>query len=98
MIPCSDVFDQSVMTALLTHDPVVQQYRAFFSSFDWSVVDDWQDQRSPRGRHGHPISAYLKAFLIRINEGLIYFTDQASFARHRARLSVRAGSHRALWL
>ena len=33
MIPSSDLFDQSVMTALLEHDPVVEQYRAFFSLF-----------------------------------------------------------------
>lgn len=91
MIPCSDVFDQSVMTALLTHDPVVQQYRAFFSYFDWSVVDDWQDQRSPRGRHGHPISAYLKAFLIRINEGLIYFTQLRAFLIKHPLLVIELG-------
>ncbi len=31
MIPSSDLFDQSTIAALLDHDPLVQDYRAFFS-------------------------------------------------------------------
>jgi hypothetical protein len=69
MIPSSQVFDQSTMTQLLAHDPVVGDYRALFSLFDWSLVQQWQEQRSVRGRPAHPESAYLKAFLVRINEG-----------------------------
>ena len=61
----------STMTALLEHDPVVQDYRAFFALLDWSTVEHWQTQRPPRGRPAHPESAYLKAFLVRIREGLI---------------------------
>lgn len=30
MIPASGLFDQSTITALLDHDPVVQNYHAFF--------------------------------------------------------------------
>ena len=80
------------MAALLDHDPVVTDYRAFFSLFDWSVVERWQAQRSARGLHGHPICAYLKAFLVRINEGLQYtsqlrrFAAVTSLARDRIRL------------
>ncbi len=70
MIPASDLFDQSLITALLDHDPVVLGYRALFALFDWTVVDAWQAQQSDRGRPGHPISAYLKAFLVRLNEGI----------------------------
>ncbi len=66
MIPASQTFDQSTMTALLAHDPVVQEYRAFFSLLDWSVVDRWEAERSSRGRPAHPESAYLKAFLVRL--------------------------------
>ena len=72
MIPSSALFDQSVMQRLLDHDPVVADYRAFFSLLDWSLVDQWQAQRSSRGRPAHPESAYLKAFLLRIREGMIY--------------------------
>jgi hypothetical protein len=63
MIPSSDLFDQSVVTQLLDRDPVVQDYRAFFSLLDWAVVEQWQAQHSSRGRPAHPESAYLKAFL-----------------------------------
>jgi hypothetical protein len=58
MIPTSDLFDQSVITALLDHDPLVQDYRAFFSLLDWSVVEQWEAKRSTRGRPAHPTSAY----------------------------------------
>jgi hypothetical protein len=70
MIPSSALFDQSTIAALLDHDPLVADYRAFFSLLDWSVVDDFQAQRSSRGRPAHPESAYLKAFLLRIREGM----------------------------
>ena len=50
MIPSSAIFDQSVMQHLLDLDPVVQDYRAFFSCLDWSLLDQWQAQRSSRGR------------------------------------------------
>jgi hypothetical protein len=70
MIPASRVFDQSTIAALLEHDPVVQDSRAFFALFDWSLVEDWQAHQSARGRPAHPESAYLKAFLLRIREGL----------------------------
>jgi hypothetical protein len=70
MIPATAVFDQSQMTHLLNIDPLVQEYRALFSLLDWSLVEHWQAQRSHRGRPSHPLSAYLKAFLVRIREGL----------------------------
>jgi hypothetical protein len=58
MIPSSALFDQSVLALLLEHDPVVADYRAFFALLDWSLVQDWQAQRSSRGRPPHPESAY----------------------------------------
>lgn len=80
MVPSSHLFDQSTMTALLSHDPLVADYRAFFASFDWSVVERWQTQRSPfYGSHGHPLVAYLKAFLVRIQEGLRYAKQLRAF-------------------
>jgi len=79
MIPTSSVFDQSVMTAMLDHDPVVAQYRAFFSFLDWSLVEHFQAERSGPGRPAHPESAYLKAFLIRQNEGFLYTSQLRRF-------------------
>ena len=75
MIPASRVFDQSTLAALLEYDPLVADYRAFFASLDWSLVDSWQARRSTRGRPAHPERAYLKAFLVRLREGLL-FTSQ----------------------
>jgi len=75
MIPASDLFDQPTLSALLLHDPLVAEYRAFFSLLDWFVVEQWEAKRSGLGRPAHPESAYLKAFLIRIREGMLYTTQ-----------------------
>src|SRR3989442_7881657 len=96
MIPSSDLFDQSVMTALLDHDPLVQQYRAFFSLFDWSVVDQWQAGRSARGRPAHPESAYLKAFLLRQCEGFLYTSQLHRFLLNHPLLIIDLGFHLVL--
>jgi hypothetical protein len=93
MIPASHLFDQSTMAALLEHDPVVADYRAFFALLDWSLVDQWQAQRSARGRPAHPESAYLKAFLIRIREGLIYTSQLRRFLLKHPLLVIELGFH-----
>jgi hypothetical protein len=91
MIPPSAVFDQSTMMNLLDHDPVVCDYRAFFSLFDWSLVDRWQERRSPRGRPPHPESAYIKAFLLRIHEGLMYTSHLRRFLLKHPLLVIELG-------
>jgi hypothetical protein len=92
MIPSSSLFDQSTMTALLSHDPLVADYRAFFAELDWSVVERWQAQRSPfYGSHGHPLSAYLKAFLVRIQEGLRYAKQLRAFLLKHPLLVIELG-------
>ena len=93
MIPTSSLFDQSVMAALLEHDAVVQQYRAFFSLFDWALVDDFQAHRSARGRPAHPESTYLKAYLVRINEGLIYTSQLRRYLVKHPLLVIELGFH-----
>ena len=97
MIPSSPFFDQSTMTALLDHDPLLQQYRAFFALFDWSIVDHWTSTRSTRGRPPvHPESAFLKAFLMRINEGLMYSTQTRAFLVKHPLLIIELGFHLVL--
>jgi Transposase DDE domain len=91
MIPTSDLFDQSTMAALLDHDPVVQDYRAFFALLDWSLVEHWQAQRSARGRPAHPESAYLKAFLVRIREGLLFTSQLRRFLLKHPLLVIELG-------
>jgi hypothetical protein len=94
MIPASHRFDQSTIASLLEVDPLVREYRAFFSLLDWSVVQRWQAQRSACfGSHGHPLTAYLKAFLLRIKEGLIYAKQLRDFLRKHPLLVIELGFH-----
>lgn len=79
MIPSSTRFDQSTLAAMLDVDPLVQQYRAFFALLDWSPLARWQAGRTDRGHHGHPLAAYLKAFLVRLCEGHRYTTQLRRF-------------------
>jgi hypothetical protein len=96
MIPASLVFDQITLAALLEHDPVVTDYRAFFSLLDWSIVERWEAQQSSRGRPAHPEAAYLKAFLIRIREGFSYSTQLRSFLVKHPLLVLELGFHLVL--
>ena len=92
MIPASVRFDQSTMASLLEVDPLVQEYRAFFSLLDWSVVERWQAQRSAcYGSHGHPLTTYIKAFLLRIKEGLIYAKQLRAFLLNHPLLVIELG-------
>ena len=92
MIPTSDHFDQSTMATLLNLDPVVQDSRAFFALLDWSVVEQWPQPRSSRrGRPAHPLSAYLKALLIRVREGFIYTTQLRRFLLKHPLLVIELG-------
>jgi hypothetical protein len=92
MIPASSRFDQSTMASMLDVDPLVKDYRAFFSLFDWSVVQQWQESRSACcGSHGHPLTAYIKAFLLRIKEGLIYAKQLRDFLLQHPLLIIELG-------
>ncbi len=96
MIPASHLFDQSTMAAQLDHDPVVAAYRAFFSLLDWSIVEQWDTDHHRRGRPGHPTSSSLKAFFVRINEGLIYTTPLRVFLAKHPLLVIDLGFHLVL--
>lgn len=96
MIPASHIFDQSTLAKLLAHDPIVTDYRAFFSALDWSVVGRWEAQQSSRGRPSHPQAAYLKAFLIRVREGLIYTAQLHQFLLDHPLLVLELGFHLVL--
>ena len=91
MIPTSAVFDQSTLTALLDHDPLVADYRAFFASLEWSLVDQWQARHSARGRPPHPERAYLKAFLVRLREGLLFTSQLRRFLLVHPLLVIELG-------
>jgi hypothetical protein len=93
MIPSSVVFDQSTLIHMLEYDPVVQDYHAFFALLEWPLVEQWQAQRSTRGRPPHPESAYLKAFLIRLREGFACTTQLRRFLVKHPLLIFDLGFH-----
>lgn len=91
MIPSSTRFDQSVIQHMLDVDPLVQDYRRFFADLDWSLVERWQAARSTRGRPAHSESAYLKAFLVRIREGMSYTSQLHRFLLKHPLLVIELG-------
>jgi hypothetical protein len=97
MIPVSSVFDQPTLHALLDHDPLVQSYRSFFSLLDWSLVEQWERQQSTHRRPPlHCESSYLKAFLLRIREGLSSFVHLRRFLLEHPLLILEFDFHLVL--
>ncbi len=92
MIPASTHFDQSTLVTLLQLDPLVSEYRAFFALLDWSLVHRFDHHKHcSRGRPSHPLAAYLKAFLLRIREGLLYTTQLRRFLLKHPLLIIELG-------
>lgn len=91
MIPCSQRFDQSTMSNLLDADPVVQRYRNFLALFDWRVVPEPPVKPSQPGRPAHPLCAYLKALLLKRNEGFASCTQLRRFLVEHPLLVLELG-------
>ena len=91
MIPYSQVFDQQTMTRMLDHDPVVQRYRSFFALFDWSVVPEPVVDPSQPGKRPHPPTAYIKALLLKLEEGLTFCTRLRRFLLEHPLLVLELG-------
>jgi hypothetical protein len=91
MVPTSSTFDQSTLHTMLDNDPLVLDYRRFFAEFDWALVERWHATRSTRGRPAHPESAYLKAFLVRIREGMLYTSHLHRFLLRHPLLVIELG-------
>jgi hypothetical protein len=51
-------------------DPVVQRWTALFAPMDWAAIDASARVGVPPGPVPHPPSAYLKALVIKVHEGL----------------------------
>ena len=69
MLPYFRLFDQRTLSLLMEHDAIVQRYRALFALLDRQVLPDPVPDASRPGKLAHPESAYIKALLIKINEG-----------------------------
>jgi hypothetical protein len=91
MIPSSETFDQSTLARLIECDTVVQRYRAFFSFIDWQPVLQREAEHSSRGRPTHPISAYIKALLVKLIEGKEYVTQLRAYLVEHPLLIIELG-------
>lgn len=86
--------------AHFAHDPVAQRYEELFRWLDWSVVGEKDDSLPQPGRLPHLAAAYLKAYLVMVNQKPEYHTDLYNYLRdHPAlvwligfRLVANAGS------
>ncbi|HMN28652.1 MAG TPA: hypothetical protein PKE45_10930, partial [Caldilineaceae bacterium] len=79
MITSGAVFEQAVIEQMLTYDPVVQEYRAFFGLFDWDAVPERVEDRPWPGKAPHPEKAHVKALLVKQCEKLETSTELRRF-------------------
>lgn len=91
MILTSALFDQSTLTLVLTHDPVVQRYRRWFALFEWSVVPPRSADRAWPGPQSHPQSAYIKVLLVKLCEGYSSITQLRRFLVEHPLLVLELG-------
>lgn len=91
IIPCSHTFDQSTLRKMLSHDPLVQRYRAFFAFFDWRVVPEPVIDPCRPGKRPHPQSAYVKALLLKLVEGYDSCTQLRRFLVEHPLLVLELG-------
>ncbi len=91
MIPSSRIFDQQTLTLMLEYDALVQRYRAFFALFDWTVVPMPVPGSARLGKPAHPRCAYIKAFLLKIGEGLTTCTRLRRFLVEHPLLVIELG-------
>lgn len=57
------------------YDPVAQRYEELFGWLDWSRVPEKDDRLPQRGRLPHLEAAYIKAYLVMVNQKLNYQTE-----------------------
>ncbi len=91
MIAYSRVFDQQTLTLMQEHDPLVQRYRAFLALFEWNVVPEPALDPSQPGKRPHPQRAYIKALLLKLEEGLSTCTRLRRFLLEHPLLVLELG-------
>jgi hypothetical protein len=91
ILPASTTFAQPTMGKLIEHDPVVHRYRDLFALLDWRVVPNPPIDPSQPGKRPHPRSAYLKAFLVKIEEKVHSCTQLRRFLLEHPPLVLALG-------
>lgn len=54
---------------------MAQRYQTLFDQLDWTEIPELAETQSPPGRLPHPETAYIKAYLVMIEEKLDYMTE-----------------------
>lgn len=61
--------------AWFAEDAVAQRFERRFEQLDWGQVAEIDEQQARRGHLPHPEAAYLKAYLVMLEEGFVYITQ-----------------------
>ena len=96
MIAASSTFDQTTLAKMQELDPVVQRYRTFFAVLDWTCLPQHDPLHPPPGPRPHPLSAYVKALLVKLCEGKPYITQLRRFLLEHPLLVLELGFHAVL--
>ncbi len=91
MLPYSQTLDQSQLHRLVEEDALVQRYHALFAHIDWQVLPDAPLDPSRPGKRPHPESAFIKALLVKINEGFSYCSQLRRFLVEHPLLVLELG-------
>lgn len=91
MLPYSERLDQSTYSLLMEEDALVQRYRALFAHIEWSQLPDPAVDPSRPGKRPHPESAFIKALLVKINEGHQYCSQLRRFLLEHPLLVLELG-------
>ena len=91
MISSSPVLDQQTLDYLRDYDPLVQRYRAFFALFDWGLLPERDSSRAWPGPQPHPLSAYVKALLVKLCEQKPFITQVRRFLVEHPLLVLELG-------
>ena len=91
MIAVCPELDHDLLATLVSCDPVVQRYRAFFASLNWRGIPERDATRPWPGPLPHPTSAYVKALLIKLCEHKEYVTHLRAFLVEHPLLVLEIG-------
>jgi hypothetical protein len=76
---------------MIEHDALVQRYRTLFALLDWTLVPEPALDPSRPGKRPHPQCAYIKALLLKVEEGLTTCTRLRRFLLEHPLLVLELG-------
>lgn len=76
---------------MIEHNPLVQRYCAFFALFHLDVTPEPPTDPSRPGKRSHPQCAYIKALLLKLEEGFATCTHLRRFLVEHPLLVLELG-------